>query len=362
LKLVNFLATINDEKSDKLFDFQINELTAKTTKTDSSLIVEIEKSLLVKDLAFNLENGSFLHNRLLGGSYSVEFFKKKQELRFKDIEFSISGQPFQFTGDFLLGKEQHFKLRATTKNILVDSAKQILTPNIAKSISIVSVKTPLDVITELGGSLSGGDPLVIVNWTTKNNEVVTPIMNLTDCSFSGMFTNEVVKGLPLKDPNSKIEVNDLNGKWKGLPITVKKFLMNNLSVPDVTAQLKSNFILQDLNNVIQSDAISLIGGTGNLEINYKGPIDHVSPKNASVTGFINIDNGVIEMSASKAQLTNCEAKLNLLNSDLSIEKLTCQAAGNPINITAMAKNVLSLVGDSQEPGEVNSISHRIYST
>ena len=353
LKLVNFSATINDERSDKLYDFTFNELVAKTTKTDSSLIVDIEKSLLVKDLAFNLENGSFLHNRLLEGNYSVEFIKKKQELRFKDIEFSISGQPFQFTGDFLLGKEQHFELTAISKNILVDSAKKILTPNIAKAISIVSVKTPLDVVTTLGGSLSGGDPLVVVKWTTKNNEVVTPIMNLTDCSFSGLFTNEVVKGLPLKDPNSKIEVNDLTGKWMGLPVTVKKFILNNLSEPDVKAQLLSTFQLQDLNNVIQSDALSLIGGTGNMEINYEGPIDHVSPKNASVTGFINLEKGVIEMSASKAQLTNCEAKLNLQNTDLSIEKLTCQLAGNPFNLTATAKNVLSLVGDSQDPVSLN---------
>jgi hypothetical protein len=189
----------------------------------------------------------------------------------------------------------------------------------------------------------------VVNWTTRNNEIVTPLISLTDCNFSGLYTNEVVKGLPLTDPNSKVEVNNLTGKLLGLPITVPHFLLNNLTIPDVTAQLKSSFQLQELNDLILSDALSLVAGTGNMEINYRGAIDHISPKNSSITGFVNLDKGVIEFAANQSQLTDCMAHINLKTTDLVVEKLSGRLAGNPITITAEAKNVLSMAGDSNDP-------------
>ncbi len=349
ISIENFAATINDEQKKKLFDFQINKLLVEATNTDSTTVYELNKSILVKDLGFNLPAGSFLQNRLLEGKYKIELDKKKKKLFFQNMEFSISGQPFSFTGVFNLGVEQNFAFTAISKNLLVDSAKKILTKKIAKAINIVAVKKPLDVEAKLSGSLQGGDPLVIVNWQTKNNEIVTPIVNITDCSFSGLYTNEVVKGLPLTDPNSKIEVHNLSGKWMGLPVQVPKFILTNLTTPDVTAKLTSSFQLQDLNTIIESDAMSLVNGMGKMELNYKGAIDHISPKNASVEGFIKIDNGTIGISASGSELTNCIADIKLSNADLNIEKLSCKLSGNPIVLQAKAKNVLSLVGDSHEP-------------
>ncbi len=224
-----------------------------------------------------------------------------------------------------------------------------MTKKISKAINIVSVKKPLDVVAKLSGSLQGGDPLVIVNWVTKNNEIITPIVNITNCEFTGLYTNEVVKGLPLTDPNSKIEVRNLSGKWMGLPVKVPMFILNNLTTPDVNAKMTSSFPLQELNNIIQSDAMTLINGQAQMELNYKGAIDHISPKNASVEGFIKIDNGTIGISASGSELTNCQADIKISDTDLKLEKLACKISGNPININATAKNVLSLVGDSQEP-------------
>ncbi len=125
ISLENFSATINDEKKKKLFDFLINKLTVEASNTDSTTMYELDKSILVKDLGFNLPAGSFLQNRLLEGKYKIELDKKRKKLSFQNMEFSISGQPFIFTGIFNLGVEQNFAFTATSKNLLVDSAKKI---------------------------------------------------------------------------------------------------------------------------------------------------------------------------------------------------------------------------------------------
>ena len=242
IELNKFSITIADESKDKLFDFHINHLEAKTENTDSELVFHLKESILVRSLAFKKSMGSYLANHLLEGKYTVRLSPVKKELRFDSIPLTISKQPFKLSGLFNFGAKT-FAIGATTKDLKVAYAKTLLIPKTAKAIGIVGVTGPLDVIANIEGSLAGGNPLVLVKWDTKNNIIQTPLLSFTGCAFKGYYTNEVVKDSPRLDPNSKIELSNFTGNWEGLPMLADKIVVNNLKTPIIEADLRSSFPL-----------------------------------------------------------------------------------------------------------------------
>jgi uncharacterized protein YhdP len=86
---------------------------------------------------------------------------------------------------------------------------------------------------------------------------------------------------------------------------------------------------------------------------YEGPIDHPTPQNTKKTGSIELVKGLITLNASGAVLTNCNAKIRVDNTDLSIDTLQCTVANCPITVTGRAKNVLALVGENPNGVELD---------
>jgi hypothetical protein len=347
VQLKNLSVTIEDQSRDKLFDFVVNHLEAKTKTTDTALIFQLKESILVKSVAFKRSNGTYAANQLLEGNYSVAYLPGKKTLLYDNIGIRISGQPFRFSGSFIFGNIQEFILRVSSDNLSVALAKKLLTGPLAKAISIVTVEKPLDVTASIIGSLDGGDPLVHVTWVTKNNAVITPLLNFTDCSFKGFYTNEVIPGKERNDSNSKVEVHQFSGKWQGLLMTASDIIISNLTNPTIRCNLKSAFPLNQLNSILQSDAISLTAGTGLLDLTYTGPFDHITTDNASVTGSLVVANGNIHFRGPEANLADCRAGIRFLNEDIIVDSLLGRLSDNPIKMWGTAKNTLTLLGDSK---------------
>ena len=259
---------------------------------------------------------------------------------------AISKQPFLFSGSFSFGTEQAFELNVNTKKIGFAFAKSLLTPKTAKGISIVSLDGALDVSANLNGSLQGGDPLVVTKWVVQNALLKTPLINFDSCSFSGMYTNEVIKGKERNDENSKIEASTFSGKWRGLFMQSEKILLNNLTTPILKTDLFSVFPLTQLNAVLQTASLSLLEGQGRMNLIYNGPIDHITPQNASLNGFIKIEGGKLILQPSGSELSNCSGIFRFANSDIIIDSLVTTIRKNPIRFSGEAKNVLALLGES----------------
>lgn len=349
VEINRFALTIQDLSKDKLYDFYINKLEVKSKTTDSSIDLQLKKSILVKALAFKVSMGTYLENHLLEGEFAVHLLPKKQALRFDDIPLKISKQLFHLSGLFLFGTEKTFEIRAKTDGVLVDMAKTILTKKIQRPIGLVSLKTPIDLTATIAGSLAGGNPVIEARWKTEKNSIVTPLLSFTNCSFNGIYTNQVIPGEPTTDPNSKVELTNFKGDWEGLTMTADTMQLNNLTTPVVTANLHSAFSLPQLNSVIESESMSLTKGTGTLQISYKGPIVNISAQTATLDARLKIKDGNILMAATQANLSNCNADIHIQNSTILINHLNCSIQNNPIHFEGEAKNVLSLLGDNQLP-------------
>src|SRR5690606_14819754 len=113
-----------------------------------------------------------------------------------------------------------FALRIHTKNIEYEKIKSFIPDKIARSLGIVKLSNPLDASAIISGPLKGGDPFLNIHWATKNTSLATPFFDFDEASFTGFFTNEVIKGLERNDSNSKIVAHNFEAKWRGLPVKI----------------------------------------------------------------------------------------------------------------------------------------------
>jgi len=285
----------------------------------------------------------------MAGKYTLQYDAAQKKLSFNDMNLKIGEHPFVFTGVFLLGKENSFQLHITSEQILVDFARSLLTPKISKSIGIVSVKKPLDVDATIGGSLAGGDPRVQVKFSTQNNQVDSKFLNMTQCSFTGEYLNEVVPGNGYTDENSHIYVKEMSGIWEGMKLNIKDLNVMNLSHPSIAVQASSKFPLNELNSALQSETMKFTDGQGEFSLNYSGRTDSISSKNSTLTGYLRFKNGTLFLNGPQASIQKCNGVFSFNNANLLVDSLKGELAGNAVYMKGRANNVLSVLSDDHVP-------------
>lgn len=358
LKKISFI--IDDRKREKLHDLFVNDLDIKLPdNNDAYILFNSEADILIHSLAFNLPKGSFVKEKRFTSDFTFCFNKQSSQLQFDSIDIKLSGHSYNLTGRFdLAGGSPQFSLRAHTRNILYNEAKSLMTERIAKSLSMVELDMPLDVDATLNGPLTSGEPVIYVNWKVKGTLLKTPFLDFENASFGGYFTNEVVPGLPRYDPNSIINLDNFSAEWHGMPVTSKNIEILNLSDPILTCDLSSDFPLEKLNNLINSDLLQLTSGNGSVNIDYKGPIEKNTNTNSLLNGSVSFKNGTVLYASRDVEMKNVTGMLSFKNSDVLVENLQCNVLNNKIVMQGLAKNLLTLI--NTEPGKA-SIDWNIYS-
>ncbi|MDB5200407.1 MAG: AsmA family protein [Chitinophagaceae bacterium] len=358
--LNNVRITEDDKQKNRLHDIIVNKLKLDLEdKDDATFLFSVEADMLVNSLAFNLERGSFIKGKTFSGKFDLRYDKNIKQLQFDSVNIKLDDQPFNITARFdMAGDNRLFSMRAYTNNILYSFARTLVTQKISTALSITDVDKPLDVIASLSGPLKGGDPLITVNFTTQKTHLKTPFIDFDNASFKGFYTNEVVAGLPRKDPNSKIVITDFSASWQDLPVTSDKIEIINLMVPMLTCDLQSSFSLPAFNDVIGSNSIQLKSGTGTANITYKGPLAKNNNTNSFVNGFVSFKNGTVLYKPRDVELKNVNGRVVFKSSDVFVENLQCEVLNNKVIMEGKALNLLTLI--DAEPNKVN-IDWNIYS-
>jgi len=345
----NFSFHLEDVPGDKLYNITVEKLEASVKKSGEIFSIDVDKKLQIGGIAFKNKNGSFVGKQSMAGKYTLQFDAAQKKLSFNDMNLKIGEQPFVFTGVFLLGKENSFQLHITSQQILVDFARSLLTPKISKSIGIVSVKQPLDVDATIGGSLAGGDPRVQVKFTTQNNQIDSKFINMTQCSFTGEYFNEVVPGNGYTDENSHIYVKEMSGIWEGMKLNIKDLNVMNLSHPTIAVQASSKFPLNELNSALQSETMKFTDGQGEFSLSYSGRTDSISSKNSTLIGYLRFKNGTLFLNGPQASIQKCNGVFSFNNANLLVDSLKGELAGNAVYMKGRANNVLSVLSDDHVP-------------
>ncbi|CAN5278004.1 AsmA-like C-terminal region-containing protein [soil metagenome] len=343
-----------NERRNKQLDLTFNNVTVHINSSASSIDFKTDADIVVHQLAFNLERGSFINEKKLTGDFKLIFNKANKSLQFIDIDLKINKQRFTLTGYFeLKGPESKFSLQINTTNLDYAFGKSLLTKTIASSLSIVAVDKPVDVSAKLSGEIKGSDPLIVVDWSIKNSLLKTPFIDFENTSVAGFYTNEVTPGLPRKDPNSKIEARNFSATWRGLQITSPEFIISDLAEPKVNCRLQSKLSLEKFNDILQSNALDFKSGNAIIDISYIGPAKNNNRSNSFINGSVAFYNGSILYLPRDVELSNASGKILFRNTDVYVENLKCTVLENSFVMNGSAKNLLTLINNEPDKALVN---------
>ncbi len=334
----------DDGVNTKLYNFYINDLKLKLDEKDSTTFFSLKSDVLVHNLAFKTDNGSFLKEKKFEGNFDFRYDKKVNQLQFDSIDIKLAGQPFNLSGRFdLMGPDPQFTLNVHTRQVLYNFAKTLLTPKIDSALSLVSLDTKLDADAKISGPLNGGDPLILVTWNVAHSGLNTPFLNFDDASFTGYYTDEVVVGEPRRDPNSKIVINNFAATWNGFPISSANITILNLVKPVMTCDLASSFPLKKINDMLGSNSIQIQDGEGTIDVTYKGPIEKNTTTNSLLNGELSFKNGNILYVPRGVEMKDVTGRLIFKNSDVYIQNLQCNVLNTKFLMNGEAKNLLTLM-------------------
>ncbi|MCY7422300.1 MAG: hypothetical protein LH478_11225 [Chitinophagaceae bacterium] len=358
ITLVNFNIVQDDRLKEKLLDFNIHKVVCDINDRDSLLRFRTRNDILINSLSFNLDRGSFVKDKRMTGNFDVFFDERSQRLFFDKIAIKLNDHPYQLTGNFLLNKTPTFTLTAQVKKITVAEGKSLLPEKVAMAIGVVSLSKPIDVNAVISGPLKG-EPLAKVDWVaTDPTTITTRFFVFDNATFTGGYTNELISGLPRKDPNSRIYIHDFKGDYAGIPLRSDNIYIDDLVTPMINLDLKSDFSLTDLNNLLESNSIQMNGGSGKLDVTYSGPLTKNSNANTAINGSLNISNGLVRYIPRSIDLKNCSGSINFNKTDVSVKDFTSDVQGNHTVMNGNIKNMLSLIGSNS--GKI-SLDWNIYS-
>lgn len=340
----NVRFTFEHKWKNKLFTFDIKELSARLHYNATGWNASVSINTLIKDFAFNTLKGSFVKNQRLKANLKLQFNSANKVLSLKEQPLYLNDEKIFVSGNFGFGaKPVPFKLTFASKSIKFKTAKSFLTPAIASKLEGLDLENPVKVNTILYGYMKFRDtPWVRVYWDIKDNTLYSPAGEVSHASFRGMYDNEVKKGLGHKDDNGAISLKNMTGEWEGIPFTADTVNVFNLTRPVLFCRFKSNFQLDRLNSIMGQQTFRFTAGSANMNFVYKGGINEDDTTHPYVNGSIEIKDGSVTYLPRSLSFVHTNATLYFTGDDLFLKNVRVQGRESVLFMEGSIKNFLNL--------------------
>ena len=350
LELENVVVVSEDLIKNKRYVLIINDAEADIALHGSKYNIKLDEDILVGGLGFNLEKGYWMRNQRVQTKWKLEFDTSGNILSFNDTKVEIQDQPFIINGAFFLNQPAHFTINASTKNIDFAAAMAILKPTTSEKIKKLNLSEPLDVSVMLDGSMAYKTiPLIKANFSTQENNINTPVVNFSNCNFSGTFINQVNANLPRTDDNSQVMINSFTSNWGDINLRAQNIVVTNLLKPVLQFQFSSQCTLPQLDEQLSSETLHFLDGNAKLYLAYKGPLITDPSLLDRLNAKIQIQNGKIVYEPRNLTFSECNGIIDITDNNLLTKNLECNLNTNHfvINITGQNLNRFS----TNEPGK-----------
>lgn len=339
---VNFIS--DNQKRNKLFDFQINNLKGNIDFVSEGWSATLKLDAFAKSFAFNTKHGSFMKDKVLKGNLEINFNDEKQALTIAPSDFQIGDNDFNVGAKFNVGKDNsEFSINIKVAEILWKQASNLLSNNISFQLDRFDLEKPIAVTCDIIGDLNAeGDPLIYVNAKVTNNRLHVPDGIVDNCNFNGIFTNEFIKGKGFDDPNSAVKLYGFKGEYKQMPFTMDSAIINDFNKPFATGVFKSQFPLQQLNNAIDADLLKFSSGNANVQLKFRADIVNLEITKPKFSGLINIEKGDVTYAPRNLRFNDANVALQFTESDLLIKNIQLQSGKSIVFMEGDIQNFLNL--------------------
>ena len=344
LSFENVEFTFENRSKFKLFRFLIYRADARVKYAGQDWTASLKTRIRFQDFTFNTIKGSFLKNKLFKGKLEVAYQKDQNKIMLSEQEVSIDNDKVLLSAQFFLAQQPvAFKLSIKADDITFSNAISLLSPNISSKLQKLNFSKPLDLKAIIDGRIKFRDtPLVRVEWAVKNNILASPIGQITNCDFTGRFTNEHVQGNGHNDPNSMVSLYDFHGEWEDIPFKVDSLHLSNLRSPVLEGRFVSSFPLTKLNPIIGGKSFAFKSGTGSLDLLYKGGISKYDTVKAYVYGNIKAVSATVAYLPRQLQFANSSAMVTFKGRDLFISNVRLAQGASVLSMNGSILNFLSL--------------------
>jgi hypothetical protein len=339
---------VNNQKSNKLFQFDINKLTGKMNYPDSGWHADLQLDVMAKSLAFNTTKGSFIKNKQIKGQMLAGYNDDNGKINVTSKDLTIGEDPFSINALFNTAqKETTFTINVAANQILWRHASALLAANIKQRLDMFNMAKPFDIKALIAGSFAGGDPFLYVTAKIENNTVNIPGANIDSCTFNAVFTNNYVKGKGYDDTNSAISLYKFTGRYNHLPFMIDTGSIINLVKPIATGNFKSSFPLTNLNYTL-GDIAKFSKGSADVKLRYKADVVNYKLNKPVIAGVINFKNADINYVPRNLALKNTSISLNFIGNDLVLNNIRLQSGHSIVNMEGRVNNFLNLYYDAPE--------------
>lgn len=346
---VNF--TIDNLSKHKLFVFEVKKIRGKMSSGSHGWKASFSLETLVKSLAFSTQKGSFIKQKRVEGDFDVAFESDKKTIFILPNSLDIGGEDFTISAEFktIANNTTDYAIHIVNDKILWRNASHLLTPNIYSRLELFNLKEPIDVRCDISGNFDvEGDPFILVNAKINRNELSTPGGLVSDCNFTGIFTNNNIQGKGFNDANSAVKFEDFTGTYAGIPFRMNRAAILDLEKPMAKGDFKSEFKLQQLGNIIDAGLLQFKKGNAKVDLNFEADVVNYKLTKPIVTGTVAVNDGTVQYVPRKLNFSKTSVLLDFRNNDLLVKNIHLQSGRSVINMEGEIRNFLNVYYTSPE--------------
>lgn len=341
-----------EQSKAKLFQLNIRDLDADLSYSPTGWSGVFKINTLVKHMAFNMDKGSFLKDKVLRTNVRVSYDDVKRIMDIPVQDFRIGEDKYRIGGRFnLQGKPTSFELNIIGESIKYRNITALLSSSISSKLNALDFTKPVSARASIIGHIKYRDtPTVRVDYTIANNTLSVPDATLKNISFKGYFINEVVKDGGHSDRNSAINVFGMKADWEDIPITADTVRVYNLIEPILEGRFRSQFALTKLNDAIGSRSFHFTNGSANVNLLCRAGLKKDDTSRKYIYGTIKVDKAAMTYVPRSLKLNNCDALLRFTGDDLLMQKVNLQTASTNLHMDGRIANFANLYYN--DPGKI----------
>ncbi|WP_136481054.1 hypothetical protein [Cognatitamlana onchidii] len=351
--LQNVSVKIEDQVLNKNIHFTINNFRSRLNADENLISGRNNMDVTVHQLGFNLENGSYLNNALIKGSYDFNFDLNSQEILVSPFDLLIDKQRFLFHAKFKLSNKTAYQFDLVNETTDFSATRALLPDNIASKLNDYAFDKTLKTHLTLKGFFSyRNNPNIAIDFSTENNIfTLKDATTLTNFNLSGSLTNNIhskdsVSPQTRDKKDLQINFNLISGDLKGIDVLIDNAVFR--STPVIKNYVEGHVRLkgknEDLANALNNTDFYFQNGDFSLDALVEGDI-------AEPWLMLNHSIGNFKMSETAVFFRPTQAQLPINNIHLQLNNEFAEIMafdipmpqGNTISLKGRLKHLSSLV-------------------
>lgn len=350
LSAENVRLIVDNRPANKMFRFDLRRYRGHTRYHKGYSQTRLNVDMVVRDMAFNKEKGSFLKDKSFKGSFQIRSNAASGAIDISPADVKIGEDDFRISAYFQSSlKPARFVINVESRSLKWRNASALLARNIAKKLNMYDLEKPVSVRALLVGDFGpGSNPAIDVQCKVEDNVLHSPGGDVAACSFVGMFTNHLRKGGGNTDENSRIRIIKFSGIKENIPLKMDSLLVTNLLRPDVKGNVRSDFHLRQLDALFSKAGLRFKEGNASVNLGFAATVEGFEIVRPYVTGTIHVKKADIDYKPRGLNFKSPEILLNFTPTDLILNNISLQSDKSVINLKGRVRNFMNLYYEAPE--------------